>query len=60
MGWFNKQTSQTIAGSITSTNVNTNTSNAAAGALSDAEEAVKNAKQHLHAKLASKFGGRKE
>jgi hypothetical protein len=60
MGWFNKPTSQTVTANVTSTNVNTNTANAASGALADADEAVRRAKQRLHAKMNSKFDGGKE
>lgn len=60
MGWFNKQTSQTVTANVTSTNVNTNTANAASGALADADEAIKQARQRLQAKMSSKLGGDKE
>ncbi len=60
MGWFNKQVSQSVTANVTSTNVNTNTANAASGALADADEAIKAAKQRLHAKINSKFSGDKE
>ena len=60
MSWLNKTISQTVTANVTSTNVNTNTANAASGALADADEAVRKARQRLHAKMASKFDGDRE
>ncbi len=60
MGWFNKQVSQSVTANVTSTNVNNNSANAASGALADADEAVKAARQRLHAKMNNKFDGNKE
>ena len=60
MGWFNKTISQSVTANVTSTNVNTNTANAASGALADADEAVKAARHRLHAKMDNKFTDGKE
>ncbi len=60
MGCFNKTNLANRNGNVTSTNVNTNTANAASGALADADEAVRKARQRLHAKMASKFDGDRE